>query len=96
MQDDAPILRPAARVLLIDHQDRVLLFRVNVGAGDVWITPGGALEPGVRGLGNAPIIMPIGSAKTPCSLSPPGCCVAVRSLDGLEESGWIAPPDLCL
>ena len=43
--DDAPILRPAARVLLIDDQDRVLL-RANVGDGDVWITPGGALEPG--------------------------------------------------
>src|SRR5439155_16343595 len=48
MQADAvPILRPAARVLLIDAEDRVLLFRANVGAGDVWITPGGALEPGV-------------------------------------------------
>jgi len=31
---------------LIDGQDRVLLLRANVGAGDVWITPGGALEPG--------------------------------------------------
>ena len=41
-----PILRPAARVLLIDDQDRVLLLRANVGAGDVWITPGGAVEPG--------------------------------------------------
>ena len=46
MIDDAPILRPAARVLLIDAQDRVLLLRANVGEGDVWITPGGALEPG--------------------------------------------------
>jgi 8-oxo-dGTP pyrophosphatase MutT (NUDIX family) len=44
--DDPPILRPAARVLLIDEQDRVLLLRANVGQGDVWITPGGALEPG--------------------------------------------------
>jgi 8-oxo-dGTP pyrophosphatase MutT (NUDIX family) len=42
---DAPILRPAARVLLIDELDRVLLLRANVGSGDVWITPGGALEP---------------------------------------------------
>jgi 8-oxo-dGTP pyrophosphatase MutT (NUDIX family) len=33
-------------VLLIDEQDRVLLLRANVGEGDVWITPGGALEPG--------------------------------------------------
>jgi 8-oxo-dGTP pyrophosphatase MutT (NUDIX family) len=44
--DDAPILRPAARVILIDQHDRVLLLRANVGSGDVWITPGGALEPG--------------------------------------------------
>ena len=44
--DEAPILRPAARMLLIDDQDRVLLLRANVGEGDVWITPGGALEPG--------------------------------------------------
>src|SRR5436309_2898508 len=36
----------AARVLLIDDQDRVLLLRANVGAGDVWITPGGGVEPG--------------------------------------------------
>ena len=46
MPDDTPILRPAARVLLIDEQARVLLLRANVGEGDVWITPGGALEPG--------------------------------------------------
>ena len=44
--EPGPILRPSARVLLIDDQDRVLLLRANVGEGDVWITPGGALEPG--------------------------------------------------
>jgi 8-oxo-dGTP pyrophosphatase MutT (NUDIX family) len=42
----SPILRPAARVLLVDDQDRLLLLRVNVIEGEVWITPGGALEPG--------------------------------------------------
>jgi 8-oxo-dGTP pyrophosphatase MutT (NUDIX family) len=46
MADQAPILRPAARVLLIDEQQRVLLLRAKVGADDVWMTPGGALEPG--------------------------------------------------
>lgn len=46
MDDSPPILRPAARVLLVDEQDRILLLRANVGQGDVWITPGGALEPG--------------------------------------------------
>jgi 8-oxo-dGTP pyrophosphatase MutT (NUDIX family) len=33
-------------VLLIDDQERLLLLCANVGNGDVWITPGGALEPG--------------------------------------------------
>ena len=33
-------------MILIDGQDRVLLLRANVGEGDVWITPGGALEQG--------------------------------------------------
>jgi len=46
MPDDKPVLRLAARVLLIDEQERVLLLRANVGEGDVWVTPGGALEPG--------------------------------------------------
>jgi ADP-ribose pyrophosphatase YjhB (NUDIX family) len=43
--NDAPILRPAARVLVIDEQDRLLLLLANVADG-VWITPGDALEPG--------------------------------------------------
>jgi len=46
VEDDAPILRPAARVLVLDDHDHVLLLRANVGAGEVWITPRGALEPG--------------------------------------------------
>jgi 8-oxo-dGTP diphosphatase len=46
VSERARIRRPAARVLLIDEQGRVLLLRANVGNGDVWITPGGALEPG--------------------------------------------------
>src|SRR6266508_1898593 len=46
MPYESVIRRPTARVLLIDRQDRLLLLRANVGAGDVWITPGGALESG--------------------------------------------------
>ena len=41
--------RPAARVLLLDAAGRVLLFHVSdprVDAPALWITPGGALEPG--------------------------------------------------
>lgn len=43
--------RPSARLLLLDRDDRVLMFRFvfNVGAladQDYWATPGGALEAG--------------------------------------------------
>lgn len=52
-----PIPREASRIILLDEQDRVLLFRWEVppdltaegssGAGRmVWITPGGGLAPG--------------------------------------------------
>ncbi|MBA4180136.1 MAG: DNA mismatch repair protein MutT [Anaerolinea sp.] len=49
-----PRLRPAARVVLIDGQDRVLLFRAELAGFDLteaerrvfWITPGGGLNPG--------------------------------------------------
>lgn len=42
------IERDAARVLLIDRDDRVLLFRCQEpgAARSFWITPGGGLEPG--------------------------------------------------
>ena len=40
----SPIPRPAARVLLIDAWDRLLLFKWK--PPNVWITPGGGLEPG--------------------------------------------------
>ena len=39
--------RPAARILLVDGQDRTLLFRFTVeGRAPFWVTPGGALDPG--------------------------------------------------
>ena len=44
-----PEFRPAARVLLIDDSDRVLLMRVTTpNRPDIrlWITPGGGLDPG--------------------------------------------------
>lgn len=44
-----PIVRPAARVLLIDERDRLLLIRVQVpltAERTIWLTPGGGLEPG--------------------------------------------------
>ena len=42
--DMTPTPRPAARVLLLDARDRLLLFRWK--PPNVWITPGGGLEPG--------------------------------------------------
>jgi 8-oxo-dGTP pyrophosphatase MutT (NUDIX family) len=39
--------RPAARILLFDEQDRVLLFRFDAGDRPAfWGTPGGAIDPG--------------------------------------------------
>jgi 8-oxo-dGTP pyrophosphatase MutT (NUDIX family) len=48
MPDSEPILRTAARVLLIEGTGRVLLFRYpEPGTGEaVWVTPGGGLGPG--------------------------------------------------
>jgi 8-oxo-dGTP pyrophosphatase MutT (NUDIX family) len=49
MTQESPIVRPAARVILFDYADRVLLFRaVTPDAPDrpFWITPGGGIEPG--------------------------------------------------
>src|SRR5256885_9779469 len=39
-----PRYRPAARVLLLDPADRLLLFRVNLRDRPLWITPGGGVE----------------------------------------------------
>jgi len=43
--------RPSARLILLDHKDRVLLFRFRYTKGalagrDYWATPGGGVEPG--------------------------------------------------
>ena len=46
----APIDRRAARVLLLDAKDRLLLFLgrdpANAARGQWWFTPGGGLDPG--------------------------------------------------
>jgi 8-oxo-dGTP pyrophosphatase MutT (NUDIX family) len=45
---ESPTIRNAARVLVVDESDRVLLFRLehpDTGRSR-WITPGGGLEPG--------------------------------------------------
>ena len=43
-RDIKAVLRHAARILLIGDSDRLLLFRWD--PPDIWITPGGGLEPG--------------------------------------------------
>ncbi len=45
----AAIVRPSARVVLIDARDRVLLFCVDeprIARRRLWITPGGGVKPG--------------------------------------------------
>ena len=47
-----PILRPAARVILIDRNDRILLLRTSLREGRrLWITPGGAQGNRSAGIG---------------------------------------------
>src|SRR3712207_4929974 len=46
---DSPITRPAARLLVISPDRRLLLLRIEdptVAVPVLWITPGGGLEPG--------------------------------------------------
>jgi 8-oxo-dGTP pyrophosphatase MutT (NUDIX family) len=47
---ESPIVRPTARVLLLDGQDRALLFTAKTPDIDTglpfWFPPGGGLEPG--------------------------------------------------
>lgn len=42
----AAIPRPAARVLLIDARNRILLFHAQLSTGRLWTTPGGGLLSG--------------------------------------------------
>lgn len=41
-----PRMREAARAIVLDETDRVLLLRYDEGDGVFWATPGGALDPG--------------------------------------------------
>lgn len=49
MPEPAAVVRPAARVLIVDPAERVLLFRSadpDRPGRTFWVTPGGGLEPG--------------------------------------------------
>ena len=41
-----PRLRPAARAVIVDEDERILLVRFEFDDGPLWATPGGGLEPG--------------------------------------------------
>ena len=41
-----PRLRPAARGVVLDHDDRILLVRFEFDSGPLWATPGGGIEDG--------------------------------------------------
>jgi double-stranded uracil-DNA glycosylase len=46
-QASQPVVRPAARAIVIDDESRVLMHRFVVGNDPgVWVTPGGAVDPG--------------------------------------------------
>ena len=48
MSERPPRVRRAARILLTDERDRLLLFRFTPRPGQVWwVTPGGECEPGI-------------------------------------------------
>lgn len=49
MLENSPPIRPTVRVLMVDEQDRVLLFRgqdPHQPATRFWFPPGGGIEPG--------------------------------------------------
>ncbi|KQM67471.1 DNA mismatch repair protein MutT [Sphingomonas sp. Leaf17] len=47
LADTVRVARPAARILLVDAQNRVLMFRFTPDdRPPLWCTPGGAVDPG--------------------------------------------------
>jgi 8-oxo-dGTP diphosphatase len=74
--DETPILRPAARVLLIDPDDRLLLFKFRVDGSNVWITPGGGVDRGETFEQGALRELWEETGLTGCELGP---CVWMRS-----------------
>ena len=46
MPQDRPIDRPAARLIVLNERDDILLLRLEGNGGPLWITPGGGLQIG--------------------------------------------------
>jgi 8-oxo-dGTP pyrophosphatase MutT (NUDIX family) len=84
------VRRGSARVLLVDGNDKLLLFRylrdpAQPGLGTLWVIPGGGIEEGEQAVEAAAreLFEETGLSARPDDLGP---VVAVRS--GLADLGW--------
>lgn len=80
--------RPAARILLLDPEDRALLFRFVVGdQPPFWCTPGGAVDPG-ESYAEAAVreLREETGLELPCGPEVARRTVAFRTLQGVEVS----------
>lgn len=84
-----PQVRKAARVVLLDDRDRILLFRWEderlLDARSVWITPGGGLNPG-----ESPEAGASRELREETGIEAPlGPCIWIRSHTFRFADGWI-------
>ncbi|CAN5191855.1 NUDIX hydrolase [soil metagenome] len=80
-------LRPAVRVVTLDHSDRALLVRWRFSDRDVWGTPGGGIDAGET---HEDAVRRELAEETGLRLGPAGCgpCVAHRTHVFAMENGY--------